>query len=246
MAPHRIELFDALRGWSVVSMVGFHFCYDLTAICGIELSWFTPPFEDIWRASISWMFLLIAGVMCSFSRSNAKRGLKYAIAALAIWVVTSVAGVDVAISFGIIFCMAASTLLYASLDKLGIAPKGLLAGLVLFVTFLATLHISRGTISLFGLAVQVPNQLYETEWLSWLGFPGPHFSSGDYYPLLPYSLLFMAGASWGHVLTKSGCPDWFYRAKVRPLNFVGRHALEVYIAHQPILLVLSLLIERIA
>lgn len=235
-------MFDALRGLSVLSMVLFHFCYDVTAIQGIALPWFKPPFEDLWRASISWSFLVLAGIMCAYSRNNFKRSLIYGFVALLIWIVTLLAKVDIPISFGIIYCMFASTLLYAALERLGAAPRGIKAGAVLFLCFVLCLGVNSGSIGLPGASLRLPHRLYETKWLSWLGFPGPGFSSGDYYPLLPYSLIFLTGAAVGPCL-KEWIPNTLLaRLGWRPLEFIGRHALAVYVIHQPVLLLLSSLI----
>ena len=80
----RIGIFDAVRGFSVISMVLFHLCYDLRFLAGVGLPWFASPLQDIWRASISWTFLFVAGCMCTLSRSNLRRGLTYGAVALAI------------------------------------------------------------------------------------------------------------------------------------------------------------------
>ena len=63
----RVRFFDSLRGLSVLSMVGFHLCYDLRYLAGLSLPWFQGTFQDVWRASISWVFLFLAGVMSSYS-----------------------------------------------------------------------------------------------------------------------------------------------------------------------------------
>lgn len=124
----RIHGYDVIRGFSVVSMVGFHLCYDLAFIEGVSLPWFRPPFQDVWRASISWTFLLVAGMMCSHSRSNLRRAMRYLGVAAAIYVVTLVTAVDTPISYGIIYCMGVSTLvawlLGALLDKVGASQMG--------------------------------------------------------------------------------------------------------------------------
>ncbi|MGI6229566.1 MAG: heparan-alpha-glucosaminide N-acetyltransferase [Tractidigestivibacter sp.] len=232
-------MFDLLRGISVISMVLFHYCYDLRFLAGKDLAWFAPPFIDIWRASISWTFLLIAGCMCAQSKSNLKRAGRYGAVALAIFLVTYLAAVDVPISFGIIFCMAASTFIAALLKKAHLLPKNPVAAILFFVLFLASLHIAQGTFGLGSHIVTMPGWLYQTEWLSWLGFPGPNFASGDYYPVLPYTLLYLSGASLGGWFAKRGYPSWAKSAKVAPINFVGRHALAVYVIHQPVLLLLS-------
>lgn len=234
----RVGVIDAVRGFSVISMVLFHLCYDLTVLAGVDVAWFEPPLQDIWRASISWVFLFVAGLMCPLSRSNWRRALKYGAVALAIFAVTSLAAVDVPISFGIIFCMAGSTLLYAGLDAAGAPPRGYGAAAALFVAFVLALPVSRGYVGLGSLRLELPGAFYATDWLSWLGFPCPTFASGDYYPLLPYSLLFLAGAAVGAKVSWAALPQWAYTQRLRCLRFIGRHALEVYVAHQPLLLVL--------
>jgi uncharacterized membrane protein len=36
-----------------------------------------------------------------------------------------------------------------------------------------------------------------------------------------------------------GYTEWFKRLRLAPLELIGRHALEIYIIHQPILLLIS-------
>lgn len=67
----RITIFDTVRGLTMISMAGFHACYDLAYLYDWDMPWFTQTvFQDIWRASISWVFLFIAGWMCTLSRNN--------------------------------------------------------------------------------------------------------------------------------------------------------------------------------
>ena len=82
--PGRIGVFDVARGAAVISMVLFHLCYDLAFIGNVELPWFSSPLLDVWRASISWTFLFVAGCMCPLSRSNLRRALQYGAVALLI------------------------------------------------------------------------------------------------------------------------------------------------------------------
>lgn len=115
----RIEAFDTLRGIAVASMVAFHACYDLVYIYGADIPWFTSgPLQELWRISISWVFLALAGWMTSLSKSNIRRAVIYGLTALVIWIATTVASVDTPISFGIMYCMAASTLLWWALERL--------------------------------------------------------------------------------------------------------------------------------
>ena len=239
----RVHGYDALRGLAVVSMVLFHLCYDLAYLYGVELSWFGSPLQDIWRASISWTFLLIAGIMCNYSSNNLKRAGRYLIVALIIYIVTSIAAVDTPISYGIIYCMGESTLVAWVLRRVGLGRHPgkwcLLVGAILAALFLVCLGVPTGTFGLKafgGPYVTVPSWPYKSGILSWLGFPGPHFASGDYYTPIPFTLLFLAGMMLGRAFEALGTPKKLKYMKSAPLEFIGRHALEIYILHQPLVL----------
>lgn len=242
----RVKGYDVIRGATVLSMVGFHYCYDLAYLRGVELAWFEPPFQDIWRASISWTFLFLAGIMCSYSKDNVRRGLRYLALALAIFIATTLVAVDVPINFGIIYCMGFSTIAASGLMVLGAGRLSFLAKLIAccacMVLFVLCLGIPRGT---FGLAafggpfVRMPDALYDSGFLSWLGFPGPTFASGDYYPPLPYTLVFLAGMFLGPLLKGSALERQLGRLCCVPLEWIGRHPLVIYVVHQPLLLLFS-------
>ena len=78
----RVTFFDTIRGISVVSMILFHFTYDLFFISHIKLTWFTPLVMQIWVPSISYPFIFIAGCMCAFSKNSFKRAGVYGLVAL--------------------------------------------------------------------------------------------------------------------------------------------------------------------
>lgn len=176
----RITVFDTIRGFTMLSMAGFHTCYDLVYLYGWDMPWFTQTiFQDIWRASISWVFLFIAGWMCTLSRNNIKRAAKYAAAALVVWLATTLVSVDDSVNFGIIFCMAACTAIVALtrpiLDRV---PTSLGIPICLI---------------LFAFTWSIPKAVYPIPYLAWLGFPGPDFVSGDYYPLIPFLFMYLTG-----------------------------------------------------
>ena len=238
-AGKRMAAFDVIRGFSVVSMVLFHLCYDLRYLYGIEaVAWFRPPLQDVWRASISWVFLCVAGCMCSFSRNGLRRGLRYLAAAFAVWLATTIVAVDTPISFGIIFCMGASTLVAYALDRLNVPLRGLPLALALFTAFVLCLPVGQGYLGIGSWTVSLPHALYESPWLSFLGFPGPGFASGDYYPILPFCLMYLTGTCIGRTCSQAGYPRWFQALACPPLEWVGRHALPIYLVHQPLILAL--------
>ena len=188
-AHRRIPFFDALRGLTICSMVAFHASYDLAYLYGISMPWFTVgPFQEIWRSSISWTFLALAGWMTIYSRDNFKRAGVYGLSALTVYIATTA-----------------------------------------FIVLLA----------LFALTWQVPHRAYEVWGLSWLGFPSPTFASGDYYPLVPFTFMYLAGSYAANLFKRhfgTGAPAWMYACRVSPLEAIGRHSLLIYLAHQPLIL----------
>ena len=228
----RVAFFDTLRGFTLVSMCAFHACYDLAYLFNVAMPWFTDPFiQSLWRDSISFTFLILAGWMTSYSRDNLKRAATYAIAALAVWAATTFAAVDTPVNFGILYCMAACTLIWACLERAfgGICnalPDGFI--LAAYVAMLALFILTDG----------VQRGRYPIEGLAWLGFPSPSFASGDYYPLLPYLFLYLFGV-FGAMRERRmrACePTWMLRNWCPPLTFIGKHSLLVYLVHQPVVL----------
>ena len=171
--------------------------------------------------------------MTSLSRNNLKRGGVYAAAAGAVFLATSIAGVDTPISFGIIYCMAACTLLYAAtaplLNRLP-AAVGLISCLVLFAA-----------------TYTLPHTTYPVEGLAWLGVPSASFVSGDYYPLLPNVFLYLAGAfaaRWFDQHHASGYPMWMMKADVPFLSMIGKLSLPIYLVHQPLLILIFTMVSN--
>lgn len=233
-APERIAFFDMLRGLVIISMIAFHATYDAAYIYGFHVPWFTDPvIQDVWRATISWTFLALAGWMTSLSRNNFKRAVVYGIFAFIIWLATSVVSVDTPVSFGIIYCMGFCTLIYALIRPVHERINPVI-GLIL-------------SLALFGLLWHIPRGTYDVVGFSWLGFPGPGFASGDYYPPIPFLFMYLAGSFAANLLVKlrpAGYPAWMKRDTIPFLSWLGRHSLAIYVIHQPLLIAFFELISR--
>ena len=80
----------------------------------------------------------------------------------------------------------------------------------------------------------------------WLfGFTTPDFASADYFPLLPWFFVFLLGTWAGRYVKAGRLPQWFYTARAPRLALVGRHALLLYVLHQPLLYALTMLLRLI-
>lgn len=80
----------------------------------------------------------------------------------------------------------------------------------------------------------------------WLfGFTTPDFASADYFPLLPWFFVFLLGTWAGRYVKAGRLPQWFYTTKAPRLALVGRHALLLYVLHQPLLYALTMLLRLI-
>ena len=124
------------------------------------------------------------------------------------------------IRFGILHMFGLSMLLYGLFTcKKRWIPA--LTGAVLFCLWLAV--------------VVCPGSAYSETVLIAVGITPDGFYSADYYPLLPYFFLYLAGTFIGPAVKEGKFPRWFYAARLKPIEWVGRNSLLIYLLHQVIL-----------
>ena len=217
----RLARLDALRGLAVVLMVAHHFLYDLVWLWAAPPWLFWNPVFNVLHNLFGGVFVGLSGICCRFSRSNLRRGIQLLSCAMAVTAVSAAAGRPVL--FGILhllaFCMLFYSLAGRWTDHLPLPVHA--------AAFLLSLLWLRTT------ALRSP--------LLWfLGAPWPALRSADYFPIFPWLFLFTAGARLGGALLR-----WQFAARrAGPLACVGRHALPLYLLHQPVLLgALTLLLQ---
>ena len=234
--PH-YGLLDTVRGVCILSMVAYHGMYDLVDIFGLPSAWYTGLPGYIWQQSICWTFILLSGLCWQLSRRHVKRGLLLVGCGAAISLITWLVMPSQRILYGVLNLLGLSALLLIPLDKLFRkipAWAGLGGALLLFAL---TKNVSRGSLGFEGLVLcQLPSWLYATDLLAVVGFPSPTFWSTDYFPLLPWFFLFCAGYFLWGLLSQSERAKERLAPGVRPLSFLGRHSLIIYLAHQPVLM----------
>lgn len=228
--PARIELMDALRGLAVCLMVLHHFLYDLCEFLGAPWWLFTNPVFDVLHYFFAGLFIFLSGISSDFSRSNLKRGAKAMALALGITLVTYF--MDMTIVFGVLHLLASCMLLFGLTRKLWEAlPAWVLPVLCLALIFLTAPCAD-------GVTTQTPHL-----WL--FGFTTPDFASADYFPLPPWFFVFLLGTWAGRYVKAGRLPQWSYTARAPRLALVGRHALLLYVLHQPLLYALTMLLRLI-
>ena len=76
----------------------------------------------------------------------------------------------------------------------------------------------------------------ENEWLFWLGLNYKEYQALDHFPIFPWLAAPLVGLAIGHCFYAKRKPTALACfGKIRPLVWIGRHALLIYIIHHPII-----------
>jgi uncharacterized membrane protein len=231
----RIVFLDELRGLGVCAMVVYHGLYTFAVLfeesVAETLLRLCQPLEPLFAA----LFIVLSGIACQLSRSNLKRGAYLAVVAAVVSAVTILVTPEQPIYFGILHLLSCAMmltgLLLPYLNRLPIWPSIAVCGVVAVMTY----RVWDGYLGIFTVPViPLPDFLYQNNFLCWLGFYGPTFFSADYFPLLPWLFVFLGGVFFGRYAKDGDFPPWTYRSHVPFFSFCGRHALVIYLVHQPV------------
>ena len=230
MKKQRIELIDGLRGFAVVLMVIHHMLFDLVEFLNAPAWLFSNPVFNILHYVFAGLFIFLSGISSKFSRSNVKRGLKAFALALGITVVTYL--IEAPIRFGVLHLLGFSMVFYGLTRRLwdGIPRK---AAPFIYLALLV------------GSALAVHLIVIDFEHIWMLGWTVKGFVSYDYFPILPWLFVFLAGTWAGQYIIEERLPRRFYEQKVPLFPAIGRKSLLIYILHQPIIYAIVMLISRL-
>ena len=233
---------DLARTAAIVMMVVYHTGYDVEML-GPTVP--IDPFSGGWRAlqvATGSSFLFIVGVSLWISnarsrarglsgralyRRHARRAGEVLAAALLVTVVTRIALGDDYIRFGILHCIGVAMLILPLLVRLA-PPLTLALGVAVIAGGLALADAGPRS-DAFGLLV--------------LGVRRTGSAGVDWYPLLPWLGPAILGLAAGALLYPEGRRGRWGRwlptpAAARLLGLPGRHALPIYLVHQPVLIAL--------
>jgi len=237
----RLHLLDAYRGFVVLNMIAYHFCYDYFVLFSGEGNWIFNKNVYIWEQYICISFIFLSGFVWNFNtRSKLKRGLIVSLFGVLLTLVTAGLGPDIAIYYGVLFLIGASMLILIPLSKWLDKLPSIAVFLVTFFLYLFTFSIPAKHLGFHKLKlIRLPDFLYEHQALVPFGFLKEGFVSADYFPIMPWFFLFVAGYAFNRVLKDRGVfsREKFMKIasiKIPILDFLGKHSLFIYVIHQPI------------
>lgn len=233
----RIQWVDGARGAAVLGMIAYHFFFDLQFLGIMDVGIFDFGWK-IFQRIVASSFLLVAGISLVLAQINPKKGawIKRIAILFGIALLISVASwlyiPERFISFGIIHLIALSSLIFPLFMRLG-KLRVLLAILLVIAGFFLG---------------QSPPP--DPDYLFWLGIDSIGYFPVDYFPIIPWAgVVFIGGLlgekifrSNGGKVEKSGMRR--LESALEKLAPIGRNALLIYLAHQPVLIgILMLLIS---
>lgn len=228
-------------------MIFYHAFFLLSEVFNFDIGKtllnFFMPAQPFFAAA----FITLSGVSSRLSRSNLKRGSRLLVVSLLLTLVTAVIlpllgfkGME--IYFGILHFLSVSMIIYGLTGRFLDKAEPHWGILICVILYVFTCNISEGELS-FGnlLILELPVSLYKTNALFPLGIFSSSFYSADYFAVFPNIFIFIAGTYIG----KYAPPEWAYVSRLKFFSFLGRHSLIIYIAHQPVIMGIIFIIEKI-
>lgn len=246
----RLHIIDALRGFALLNMIVFHTLWDaaslISAPWGIAIDHFmTSSIAYAWQQSIGIGFILIAGFCWPLGKKPIIRGLELIVWGFIITAVTLWVEPDNPVHFGVLTLLGLSMIILCIVDAIAraltarIRNRGVHTALGIIALIACTalfifLHDAQ-TGNMWG--TSLPQSWYANNFTTLLGFPFDGFVSSDYYPVIPWLFISIAGyvlyRLMFHVkllsLLRVTAPV------LTPLEWLGRHSLVIYLAHQVVI-----------
>lgn len=240
----RFDRIDALRGFAMLWMTLFHFCFDLNYFGFLNQNFYEDNFWTIQRSFIVSLFLFCAGLSQSVALSQGlswerfwKRWKQVAGAALLVSLGSYFVYPESYIYFGVLHAIALMLIIMRLTYNLRYGLFVLGALIISLKFFLPNLF------SIMGPSLEAFNQPL----LNWLGVISHKPRTEDYVPLIPWLGVMWLGLATGQILMKKKLA--FVSGPVaKPLQIfagLGRYSLSYYLVHQPVLFGAILLLKKL-
>jgi len=231
---------DSLRGIAIAMMILFHSMFDLYFFKKLDID-VQSGFWWLFARSTAAIFIFLVGVSLTISYSKSitaagtkslfrkylMRGLKIFSWGLAVTFITWLFLKQGFVILGILHFIGISIMLaYPFLSSKRLMQK---EACLLFGVFCIAVGLYLHRFSV------------DTYYLMWLGIIPKTLYTVDYFPLLPWFGVVLAGMYFGKLIYKDNkrmidLPDLSNILLIRFLCFLGRNSLFIYLVHQPILI----------
>lgn len=233
----RLKLLDTIRGITLISMILYHGVWDMVYIFEKRWNWYRGTGAYIWQQSICWVFILLSGFCWSFGKKRIKNGVVVFGSGALVTFVTLVVMPENRVVFGVLTLLGSCMLLMSLLECLFKKMPAELGLLVAGLSFFLTRNVNQGYLGFEKWNfIKLPDVLYKNLLGTYFGFPTPDFFSTDYFSLFPWLFLFVCGYFLHRLCDEK---KWFgkkiFQVNYKPLSFIGRHSLLIYLVHQPVL-----------
>lgn len=226
----RYGLLDSIRGFALINMIIYHALWDVVYIFDVNISWYKNLPGYIWQQFICHTFIFLSGFCFSMGKNKLKRGLAVFASSIIICAVTLLFMPDSRILFGVLCLIGSCMLILIPFENI-IKKINPYIGFIIFMT-------------IFVLTKNIPDKSWEfgNLFTAYLGFPHGSFRSVDYFPLVPWLFLYVCGLFMYMIFCKHNLLRFLSTIRIKPLEFIGRHSLLIYILHQPVVYGLLLLV----
>ena len=219
-------------------------------LCTLCLEYWNSTLRAIGHPIVLFIFFSISGLSCSFSRSNLKRGAILAVVSVIYSLVTYVLSItmdpSLLVTFGVLHFYAVCILVWAIICKLvkdNKVAKTIISGFIVIVVAVLYFCYKAPATTPKWLFFIWPRENFDGTLSSF--YYQYEMSPGDLFTLVPYSAFFFAGTFLQPLLyskRRSLLPA-LDRGWHRPITFLGRHAIGVYLSHIVLVAVVLCLIS---
>lgn len=217
---------DALRGFAIVLMVIYHFCFDLSYFGLAGFDFYNDPLWLNFRTVIVSLFVWVVGVSLVLATRDGFNSRRY-LRRLGLLIASAAA-----VSLGSWLMFAERFIFFGILHFIALAS---VIGLLFVRTGMVSLLVGAGIIVTAN-SVQLP--WFDQPAWQWIGLMTYKPPTEDYVPLLPWLGVVLLGIYAGPYVARLA-PRWQQAGEARlcrALALGGRHSLWIYLLHQPLLI----------
>jgi uncharacterized membrane protein len=233
MPSRRFDAIDALRGFALVWMTMFHFCFDLSQFGYWRQDLYHDPFWTLQRTAILSTFLFCAGMGQAVALAKGQSWSRF----WRRW--AQIAACALLVTAGSWLMFPRSFIYFGVLHGIAImlVVVRLTAGWGSALWVMGLLAIAAGWIAPNLLSASSQAELFNSPWLNWLGLVTRKPITEDYVPILPWLGQMWWGVAAGNwLLRRPSLLAWKPGLRMGWLAALGRWSLAYYMLHQPVLI----------